>query len=136
MDSIRELEDLIIDGFYQGIITGKLDQQKQQLHIMSSIGRDVKPNQLDETIDILAAWSGHTQSLVDSLNAKITLLQDQVTAQQQARDSYATQIEQVRQQARAEGPTKKLPTMDLFEHGRGGGPSGSRRPVGSDERKR
>ncbi|KAI8878790.1 hypothetical protein K501DRAFT_195102 [Backusella circina FSU 941] len=132
IDSIRELEDLIMDAFYQGILSGKLDQHKQQLHIMSSIGRDVRSSQLDETIDILATWSGHTQGLVDALNAKITLVQEQVAAQQQARDEYASQIEQVRQQVRTEGPTKKLPTMEIFEQGRGSRRQGG----GSDDRKR
>ena len=42
MPTIRELEDLIIDGIYLDLIGGKLDQKYQQLEVEYVLGRDVE----------------------------------------------------------------------------------------------
>ena len=55
--NIRELEDLLItDCFHQGIITGRLDQRQNRLEVLDSVGRDVRPSQLQTIIDALSTW--------------------------------------------------------------------------------
>ena len=42
ISSIRQLEDLIItEGFYKGIITGKLDQQRKCLQVRDAVDTTV-----------------------------------------------------------------------------------------------
>jgi COP9 signalosome complex subunit 7 len=43
IDNVRELEDLIIDCIYNELISGQLDQLKQQFHVVSCYGRDLRP---------------------------------------------------------------------------------------------
>ncbi len=56
MSELRELEDLIIDAVYQGIINGQLDQKKKQLEVESSMGRDIRPEALDDMMQVLTDW--------------------------------------------------------------------------------
>jgi COP9 signalosome complex subunit 7 len=39
--NVRELEDLIIECIYQGVVKGKLDQKQKQLEIDFAIGRGI-----------------------------------------------------------------------------------------------
>ncbi|KAI8982458.1 hypothetical protein BDF20DRAFT_818428 [Mycotypha africana] len=96
--TVRELEDLVIDAFYQGVLTGTLDQRKRQLQVMSSMGRDLRPQQLEETMDILASWSENTTRLLQALDAKIASLQEAVQMNDQAREQYNNEVEQLRRQ--------------------------------------
>ena len=46
ISNVRELEDLIIECFYAGLVRGNLDQRKQQLEVSFSFGRDVRTEQV------------------------------------------------------------------------------------------
>lgn len=56
LSNVRELEDLIIDSIYSGIIKGKLDQKEQRFQVDWTMGRDIRPGQLQEMIKILDLW--------------------------------------------------------------------------------
>lgn len=43
LPSIPALEDLLIEGIYASIFSGRLDQKEARVEIVSSIGRDVRP---------------------------------------------------------------------------------------------
>ena len=79
-ESIRELEELIIDSIYsvifldykrmelrkpwpfqlyyamKGLISGRLNQKTQSLHIFDSMSRDVRPTDLAAIITKLMKW--------------------------------------------------------------------------------
>lgn len=106
--TVRELEDLIIDAFYQGIFTGKLDQRQGQLQVMCSMGRDLRPQQLDETMKALATWSVSTSRLLGNMDAKIANLHEVIQANDQNHEEYDTKIEQLRRDIRANTNLKKM----------------------------
>ena len=54
--NVRELEDLIIEAIYQDVIKGKLDQKRKQLEIEYTMGRDLRPGQIDQMLEVLSAW--------------------------------------------------------------------------------
>ena len=56
IESIRELEDLIIDGIYAQVIRGKLDQLNSHLNVEYAISRDVNSIAFDRIEDILDKW--------------------------------------------------------------------------------
>lgn len=43
LDSVPELEDLLIELFYANVLTGRLDQKHSRLEVVTSRGRDVRP---------------------------------------------------------------------------------------------
>jgi len=54
--TVRELEDLIIEAIYAGIIQGRIDQRQQQIEIHYAIGRDVQAKEIDTLMQTLLAW--------------------------------------------------------------------------------
>lgn len=56
IDTIRELEDLIIDAIYLDVLRGKLDQKEQQLEIEYTMGRDLEPGKLEHLLQALQNW--------------------------------------------------------------------------------
>lgn len=56
MKSIRELEDLIIDVMYAGLLGGKMHHDEKILHIDWVSGRDVNPKSLQEIGNALDRW--------------------------------------------------------------------------------
>ncbi|CDS10787.1 hypothetical protein LRAMOSA11273 [Lichtheimia ramosa] len=99
--NVRELEDLIIDTFYQGIIVGKLDQRSQQLLVETTMGRDVLPEQLDRTMQALEDWSTQTRLVLESIDNQIRDANEALKNNQSEREEYENQVEQVRRSIRA-----------------------------------
>lgn len=58
---IRELEDLIIDCFYNELLKGKLDQKNKQLHVDYTYGRDVRTDQIESMLGKLCEWDGQLE---------------------------------------------------------------------------
>lgn len=94
--NVRWLEDLIIDAFYQGILVGKLDQRRQQLQVDYAMGRDIQPQHLDETIQVLKNWSDNTTTVLAAIDAKIQDIHESIAATQREREEYERQLEAVR----------------------------------------
>lgn len=72
MADLRALEDLIIDTVYQGLISGKIDQQHSVFEVQSAMGRDIGPDDVDEMIGKLSQWMDASQVLIDTLKDKAT----------------------------------------------------------------
>jgi COP9 signalosome complex subunit 7 len=68
--SVRELEDLIIDGIYAQIIRGKLDQLNNLLYIDYAIARDVNATALTHMDDVLDKWCMNCASLLLNLKCE------------------------------------------------------------------
>ena len=57
INDIRQLEDLLIEAMFTGLINGKLDQKNKMLHVHSTFGRDVRDeNQINLLVKKLMAW--------------------------------------------------------------------------------
>jgi COP9 signalosome complex subunit 7 len=56
MNSLRDLEDLIIDGIYSHVFRAKLNQAQACLEVEFALGRDVSMEQLDSLWDTLSTW--------------------------------------------------------------------------------
>lgn len=54
--SLRELEDLIIEAVYAGLLKGKLDQANQVFRVESVFSRDFKKESLDDLLAHLKLW--------------------------------------------------------------------------------
>jgi len=61
--NVRELEDLIIDAIYNGVIVGKLDQRNQQLEVDRCMGRDVRAEEIPSIVAMLTDWCDRCDAL-------------------------------------------------------------------------
>jgi len=69
--SVRELEDVIINCIYEGLIHGRLNQSKNQLEIDYVSGRDISTPQISAMKGKLVAWLRQTQEVIKALDARI-----------------------------------------------------------------
>lgn len=87
--TIRELEDLIIDTIYAGVLQGKLNQKEQLLRVHDFVARDVKPSDVDALLDYLNNFDRHITNLMTSFeNGKQVIRHSRAVA---AKESTALQ---------------------------------------------
>lgn len=84
----------------QGIVKGKLDQERQQLDVHSSLGRDVRPSQLGEMSAALGSWLGTCEQLLVSIEDRVRW------AQQAAEDNVRRAAEAAKRQEDARAAVK------------------------------
>ncbi|KAJ2317320.1 hypothetical protein GGI00_006806, partial [Coemansia sp. RSA 2681] len=53
----QQMEDLVIDTIYKGLLTAKLDQQRRLIEVEFVVGRDVRQGDLQGIYDSLDQWS-------------------------------------------------------------------------------
>jgi len=87
---IRELEDLIIEAIYAEIIRGKLDQKNAFLEVDSTIGRDIRPENVNTIVNTLEAWCDACENVLGSLQNQM----DRATAERISRMQRKDQLEQ------------------------------------------
>ena len=72
ISNVRELEDLIIDAIYYGLIKGKMDQKNRILLVQSAVSRDIKgEEEMTNMVDVLTKWSENCQSVLGSVESQV-----------------------------------------------------------------
>ncbi|KAK8853124.1 hypothetical protein IAR55_003825 [Kwoniella newhampshirensis] len=71
IDSIRQLEDLIIDVIYAGLLGGKMHHHEKVLHVDWAAGRDLEDADLVKVQAGLENWCKTAESLLSALDAQI-----------------------------------------------------------------
>ncbi|XP_064598951.1 COP9 signalosome complex subunit 7b-like [Liolophura sinensis] len=71
VENLRKLEDLIIESIYADVILGKLDQKNQLLEIDYAIGRDIRPEQVSEIINVLQDWCAGCEGVLKGVENQI-----------------------------------------------------------------
>ena len=61
IDSVRQLEDLVIETIYSGIISAKMNQRESQLRIQSFMGRDVHKEDISGLVAQLRLFQNRCQ---------------------------------------------------------------------------
>ena len=71
LNTVRELEDLIIDCIYNELVEGKLDQLNKKFHVVSCYGRDMRPSDIDSALSKLEAWDRQLQEAQNFIENRI-----------------------------------------------------------------
>lgn len=71
LPNLRDLEDLIIEAIYAGIIKGKLDQKNKQLEVDYAIGRDIRSEAIPEIISVLQEWCNSCDAVLKGIETQI-----------------------------------------------------------------
>ncbi|KAL9648432.1 hypothetical protein ABK040_014052 [Willaertia magna] len=69
--NVRELEDLLIDCMYQGLLEGKLDQKEKNLEVYETLGRDIQIGDLDQMISVLKNWVGKGKEILKAVDSNV-----------------------------------------------------------------
>ena len=98
---VRDLEDLIIDCMYAGIIKGKLDQHEQRFQVDWAMGRDIRPGQVAEMAKVLAAWCERSEILMKAIQEKVQLAS--ILHEQHAKETkeFELRVEEIKSNLKA-----------------------------------
>jgi len=93
MQTIRDLEDLIIDAIYLDILRGKLDQKEAQFEVEYTMGRDLEPGKLEAMLDALKNWASTTSSVLATLDAQIISISNQTAASKAHKEEHDAHVQ-------------------------------------------
>lgn len=100
--STRELEDLIIDAIYSGLIKAKLNTRDQSVHIESTVGRDLDPEKsLDTILASLDSWNAQCASVLHDIQTEIEATREAKGARLREQKQHKAAIEQVQRQTQS-----------------------------------
>mmetsp|Transcript_28334 Transcript_28334/g.33570 ORF Transcript_28334/g.33570 Transcript_28334/m.33570 type:complete len:238 (+) Transcript_28334:16-729(+) len=76
LSNVRELEDLIIDTIYAGILEGKLDQAKGVFNVKHAMARDVRPQDVRLMIEKLTALQNKLTELGGNIDSNMNSVKE------------------------------------------------------------
>ena len=76
---MRDLEDCLIDAIYNGVLKAKLDQKNRTLVVHETIGRDLRPGQMQELVNTIVSWNQSTKAVIEALGERIQSVETLVT---------------------------------------------------------
>jgi COP9 signalosome complex subunit 7 len=93
--SMRQLEDVIIDAIYAGIVTARFDQARSRMDVESVIGRDVRGDEgLTQLSSALDEWQNSTSSMMTTLEQHIEELRSNDQEKAKNRIAIETKMEE------------------------------------------
>mmetsp|Transcript_36590 Transcript_36590/g.113203 ORF Transcript_36590/g.113203 Transcript_36590/m.113203 type:complete len:251 (+) Transcript_36590:115-867(+) len=66
--AVRDLEDLVIEAVYAGLVAGKMDQMRKEFRVAKAAGRDVRPENVAKMAGRLDAWAARADQLSEQLD--------------------------------------------------------------------
>jgi len=129
IDDVRELEDLIIEVIYAGLIRGKLDQRAAHLEVKFAIGRDIKPQEFDAMMEKLSNWCQCSETLLNAVGEKMDFAQNAYNKEKERASQLENKINEVKTNLKTQMDAEATPgasmssDMDIdgeLSHRRGG----------------
>jgi COP9 signalosome complex subunit 7 len=117
---IRELEDIVIDAIYSGLMNAKLDQKNKAVEVLSAIGRDVDPADIAKMQQKLAQWAGASQSVVEAIEQKTQFANAKAAEEKQHQAQVEEQIANVKAILKASADDDGMPAAKQRAMGSGG----------------
>ena len=121
--TIRALEDLVISAIYASLLSGKLDTASSRVEVSSTAGRDLAPNDVENMITLLTAWTGQCESVLREINEQVDIITKDGIMQRKVWARYEQEVRQRRE-------SKEVKAM---ASGGGGGGRGKRLIEGEEQ---
>ncbi|KAJ4460136.1 putative COP9 signalosome complex subunit 7b [Paratrimastix pyriformis] len=137
IDSVRQIEDMIIECTYKGLIRGKIDQRNQRLTIQFAIGRDVRPAQLPPMIATLQSWVHASEEFLKKIEEQLKSVD--ISRQQRGKhdQDLKTQLDEMKTRVRFQMEEEEMAAVAAATGGGGrAGMEGLEFEGDGDERRR
>ncbi|XP_036410810.1 COP9 signalosome complex subunit 7b-like [Megalops cyprinoides] len=102
LQSLRQLEDLVIDAVYGDIIRGKLDHCRQLLEVEACIGRDTCPKELSSIASTLQRWCTGCESASAVIGLQVDRLNEFHESSLSAQQLIETEVASIKQRMSSE----------------------------------
>jgi COP9 signalosome complex subunit 7 len=124
LPTIRDVENLIISSIYEGIITGKLNSEKQQFVVEETLGRDVRPHEIDNMIASLTEWQKQSTVVLSTLEQRVQYARSEHESVNTMKQDHARQMGEIK------ATIKMLMEAEMENNERGGGLLGAMMGMG------
>ncbi|WOO82029.1 COP9 signalosome complex subunit 7a [Vanrija pseudolonga] len=114
--STRELENVIIDSIYAGLLRGKMHHHEEVLHVDWVSSRDLARDDLVKIQSSLNNWSTNAQTILGALDEQIARIRSQNLVEAEHNATYQKQLDQSFKHARDEQAARRS------EKSKSGGP--------------
>jgi len=115
IQNVRELEDLVIECVYTGLIRGKLDQKHKQLEVDFAIGRDIRPGEIDEMMSVLANWVQRSDTLIATIMEKVNYASTVQEINRKERSEFEQKLEAVKVTLKATSDAEMMQGTDAYD---------------------
>lgn len=113
MVNLRELEDLIIECVYAGIIQGKLDQSNQQLEVEYTIGRDIRPEAVSDIIHVLQEWCDGCETVLANIEDQINKANKYRENRVKTKQKVQEEVENIKKAIKATSASQEGNDVDM-----------------------
>lgn len=99
VETVRQVEDVVLDAIYSGLLRARMDQRAAQVEIVSAVGRDVfAPQGVSDMISTLKAWVQRSTQLVEEIDDKINYIASHTALVKKQKAQAAASAEATRKQ--------------------------------------
>lgn len=123
VSTVREVEDVVLDAVYAGLLAARLDQRAEVVEVVSAVGRDVDPAAgVGSLREFLDAWSASAEAVVATIDENLGKMQRDKEVAERERTNVKTTTDNLR----AGFSTGSLPSIPGRERAaRRGGAAGA-----------
>ena len=126
MSSVRDLEDLVIDCIYAGLIKAKLDQRARTMEVQNVVmARDVREGDIDAMMERLVGWQAVCDDLVASIDRNVDAAKASRAQEKTEAERIAAEVASVKKSINDQGGPAAV-AQSLSSGGGGGGGGGGR----------
>lgn len=128
VESVRDVERVVLDCVYAGLLSARMDQRAAKVEIISVSGRDVIAEEMvGDMLRVLRAWAAGAEKLGSDIDAKIRSVNDATAEATRARSAAAAEAEAVQKTVMANGCTpstdQRFRDLRVDMYGRRGDPT-------------
>lgn len=113
---VRTLEDMVIECFYAGVVKGKLDQRARAVEVTFAMGRDVRPEQVEELIASLEEWRRGCDAASAALSSKLDAAASAATVEELRRADHKDAVERTKATVRAKMDRGEMSAAEFGAH--------------------
>ncbi|KAI8054498.1 hypothetical protein BDF22DRAFT_654652 [Syncephalis plumigaleata] len=97
LSELHEMESLVIETIYGGILRGRLDQRANELHVDYAMGRDLSPGQLDTLAQTIDTWCDKIDHALHGLDERLALARDAAKGNVRLKQKHEEECEATKQ---------------------------------------
>lgn len=92
VSTVRDVEDILIDTIYSGLIQGKLDQKSRSFVVKYAVGRDTHHEDIDDMIQKLTNWKEQSADICTKIDAILALAEKQEEEERSREEEIHTKM--------------------------------------------
>lgn len=101
LDTLRQLEEIIIDCINAGLVTAKIDQRNKLLLVTDFMARDVRQEDLSDILNKLGHWRDQCDQVMQALESSSAIIQEQVRHNADVQQATQASAESMKQSLQA-----------------------------------